>query len=258
MEIDLHGGGIDARGATFPGISLYVLIGRGKDFAWSTTTAYSDNVDEFVEKLCQDDRHYVYKGQCIPFEAREHTMTVTPAPTDPAGTPPRTIRMELLRSVHGPIQAFATVGGQPVAISEARSTYQHEIDSVVAYKRLNSGEVTSPKTFQQAFGRETSPSTTSTPTRATSPTSPPAGTRGGPRAPTRACPRGAPASGTGAGASPTGSCRSRSTRRAATSRIGTTSRRRAGGRPTTGRSAPSSACSDCRSACARGSRAGGR
>ena len=69
MEIDLHGGGIDARGATFPGISLYVLIGRGKDFAWSTTTAYSDNVDEFVEKLCQDDRHYLYKGQCIPFES---------------------------------------------------------------------------------------------------------------------------------------------------------------------------------------------
>ena len=154
MEIDLHGGGIDARGATFPGISLYVLIGRGKDFAWSTTTAYSDNVDEFAEKLCQDDRHYLHKGQCIPFESREHTLTVTPAPTDPAGTPPRTITMEVLRSVHGPIQAFATVGGQPVAIAEARSTYGHEIDSVVAYKRLNSGEVTSPRTFQQAFGRE--------------------------------------------------------------------------------------------------------
>jgi acyl-homoserine lactone acylase PvdQ len=154
MEIDLHGGGIDARGATFPGISLYVLIGRGKDFAWSTTTAYSDNVDEFVEKLCQDDAHYLYEGQCTPFETREHTLTVTPAPTDPAGTPPRTIRMRVMRSVHGPIQATAKVGGQPVAIAEARSTYRHEIDSVVAYKRLNSGEVTSPRTFQQAFGRE--------------------------------------------------------------------------------------------------------
>jgi acyl-homoserine lactone acylase PvdQ len=153
MEIDMHGGGIDARGATFPGISLYVLIGRGRDFAWSTTTAYSDNVDEFAEKLCQDDRHYLYKGKCIPFESREHTLTVTPAPTAPT-TPPRTIRMEVLRSVHGPIQSFATVGGQKVAIAEARSTYGHEIDSVVAYKRLNSGEVTSPRSFQRAFGRE--------------------------------------------------------------------------------------------------------
>ena len=88
MEIDLHGGGIDARGATFPGISLYVLIGRGKDFAWSTTTAYSDNVDEFVEKLCEPDGttalDYLYKGQCVPFEKRDHKLTVTPAPTDPA------------------------------------------------------------------------------------------------------------------------------------------------------------------------------
>ena len=154
MEIDLHGGGIDARGATFPGISLYVLIGRGKDFAWSTTTAYSDNVDEFVEKLCQDNDHYLYKGKCIPFLTREHTLTVTPAPTDPTGTLPRTIRMQVRRSVHGPIQATATVGGKPVAIAESRSTYGHEIDSVVAYKRLNSGEVTSPRTFQRAFGHE--------------------------------------------------------------------------------------------------------
>ncbi len=162
MEIDLHGGGIDARGATFPGISLYVLIGRGKDFAWSTTTAYSDNVDEFVERLCEpgggapsrSSEHYLYKGRCVPFDKRERTLTVTPAPTDPATTPPRTIRMVSWRSVHGPVQATATVGGAPVAIAEARSTYQHEIDSVVAYKRLNSGEVTSPRSFQRAFGRE--------------------------------------------------------------------------------------------------------
>ena len=62
--------------------------------------------------------------------------------------------MQSERSVHGPIQATATVDGKAVAIAEARSTYKHEIDSVVAYKRLNDGEVTSPKTFQEAFGRE--------------------------------------------------------------------------------------------------------
>src|SRR4029079_12885607 len=108
MESDLHGGGIDARGATFPGISLYVLIGRGKDFAWSTTTAYSDNVDEFVERLCQDSEHHLYKGKCIPFEKHDRTLTVTPPPPDPAGTLPRTIHMQSWRSVHGPIQATAT------------------------------------------------------------------------------------------------------------------------------------------------------
>ena len=53
LELDLHGGGFDARGAAFPGISLYVLIGRGKDYSWSATTATTDNVDEFVEELCE-------------------------------------------------------------------------------------------------------------------------------------------------------------------------------------------------------------
>ena len=87
MEIDLHGGGIDARGATFPGISLYVLLGRGRNFAWSSTTAMSDNVDEFVERLCEPDGseptresgHYLYKGECRPFDTREHVLR------DPAG-----------------------------------------------------------------------------------------------------------------------------------------------------------------------------
>ena len=64
MELDLHGPGIDARGATFPGVNLYVQLGHGRDYAWSATTATSDNVDTFAEVLCQDDFHYMYKGEC--------------------------------------------------------------------------------------------------------------------------------------------------------------------------------------------------
>ena len=48
VELDLHGGGIDTRGASFPGIG-YVVIGRGKDYAWSAMSSHSDIVDEFVE-----------------------------------------------------------------------------------------------------------------------------------------------------------------------------------------------------------------
>ena len=39
MEEDLHGPGIDARGAAFPGVNLYVELGHGRDYAWSATTA---------------------------------------------------------------------------------------------------------------------------------------------------------------------------------------------------------------------------
>ncbi|MDX6637415.1 MAG: hypothetical protein QOJ01_926, partial [Solirubrobacterales bacterium] len=35
MEEDLHGPGIDARGAAFPGVNQYVQLGHGRDYAWS-------------------------------------------------------------------------------------------------------------------------------------------------------------------------------------------------------------------------------
>jgi acyl-homoserine lactone acylase PvdQ len=68
MEEDLHGPGIDARGASFPGLNLYVELGHGRDYAWSATTATSDNVDTFAEVLCKDKFHYLYKGKCLAME----------------------------------------------------------------------------------------------------------------------------------------------------------------------------------------------
>ena len=56
LELDLHGGGFNARGAAFPGISFAVLLGRGIDYAWSATSAGSDLVDQYVETLCGGDR----------------------------------------------------------------------------------------------------------------------------------------------------------------------------------------------------------
>ncbi len=72
MELDLHGGGIDARGAAFPGVSLYVLLGRGRDYAWSATSSGSDNIDQYVERLCNRDGSpatrastgYLHKDRC--------------------------------------------------------------------------------------------------------------------------------------------------------------------------------------------------
>ena len=53
--MDLHGPDIDAQGAAFPGVSPYVLLGRGQDFAWSATSAGQDIIDTFAEKLCEPD-----------------------------------------------------------------------------------------------------------------------------------------------------------------------------------------------------------
>jgi acyl-homoserine lactone acylase PvdQ len=68
MEEDVHapasaaGPGIDARGASFIGINLYVQLGRGRDYAWSATSAGQDNIDTFALTLCGDSMHYRFRG----------------------------------------------------------------------------------------------------------------------------------------------------------------------------------------------------
>jgi acyl-homoserine lactone acylase PvdQ len=149
MEEDLHGPGIDARGAAFPGVNLYVELGHGRDYAWSATTATSDNVDTFAEVLCQDEVHYLYKGECLPMEKLERTNTWTPNASDK--TPPGSETLTVYRTVHGIVYAHGTVGGQKVAFASARTTYFHEADSAIGFAELNEpGFVTSPQQFQVA------------------------------------------------------------------------------------------------------------
>ena len=65
MELDLDGGGYKARGASFPGLSFAVLLGRGIDYAWSATSAGSDLIDEYVETLCGgSETEYLFRGEC--------------------------------------------------------------------------------------------------------------------------------------------------------------------------------------------------
>jgi acyl-homoserine lactone acylase PvdQ len=153
MEEDLHGPGIDARGAAFPGVNLYVQLGRGRDYAWSATTATSDNIDTFAEVLCGGDAyHYLYRGACRPMEklVRENSWHPTLADMTPAGSDTLTA----YRTVHGIVYARGTVGSKPVAFVHARSTYFHEADSALGFSQLNDpGFVHDPASFQQAAGK---------------------------------------------------------------------------------------------------------
>ena len=135
MELDLHGPDIDARGATFPGVGLYVLLGHGRDYAWSATTATSDNVDTFAEVLCEDGLHYRYKGECLPMEKLERTNTWTPNGVD--DTPPGSETLTAYRTVHGIVFARGKVRRKKVAFVIARSTYFHEADSALFFRRMN-------------------------------------------------------------------------------------------------------------------------
>jgi acyl-homoserine lactone acylase PvdQ len=148
LELDLHGGGIDARGASFPGLSFYVLLGRGKDFAWNATSANSDIVDHYVETLCGgDDLHYLYKGECRP-------MTVFDAGVL-KGTESQPDREVIFReTVHGPVLGYArTEDGTRVAISKKRSTRGRELLSALAFQDLNTNRVHDAKSFYRAMNQ---------------------------------------------------------------------------------------------------------
>jgi acyl-homoserine lactone acylase PvdQ len=141
-EMELAGAGFATRGAVFPGVP-FVLIGRGPDFAWSATSSQSDNVDLFVETLCSDDRHYVYRGQC---EAMRRFFVGT---LETEGLPDQPVAY--YETTHGPVIGYATVAGARVAISMQRSTRGRELLSAKAFYELNAGRVTSAQRFLQAM-----------------------------------------------------------------------------------------------------------
>ncbi|HYZ29297.1 MAG TPA: penicillin acylase family protein [Thermoleophilaceae bacterium] len=159
VEYELHGGGLDASGVSFPGASPWPLIGHGIDFAWSGTSANGDNQDTFVETLCNEDgspatprsRSYMYKGKCIPLRERDVTVT-TPPPSAGNTNPPETITYRPLRSVHGPVFAFATVAGKPVALTKAKGVDFHELDAVIPFMRLAENAPTDYRSFAQTMG----------------------------------------------------------------------------------------------------------
>ncbi len=152
MEEDLHGPGIDAEGAAFPGANLFVLLGHGRDYAWSATTATADNVDTFAEVLCRDAVHYVYRGKCLPMEPLSKTNTWIPNALDQ--TPPGSETMTVYRTVHGIVYARGKVRGRNVAFARSRSTYFHEADSVLGFSRLNDPSFTTGvKRFKAAVSK---------------------------------------------------------------------------------------------------------
>jgi len=147
MQGDLHGGGIDAQGVIAP-ISPYVFIGRGRDFAWSLTSAGSQNTMQFLEQLCNPDKspptrssdHYLYNGGCIPMKTVDAGL-LGAATGEPAH------EVYFKESVHGPVSGTVTVGGAPYAIATERSNRGREPAGELAFSELDSNEVHSPEQF---------------------------------------------------------------------------------------------------------------
>jgi hypothetical protein len=148
QQIHLSGPGIEAQGAAVPGMAMYILIGRTKDYAWSLTSADQDVRDVFAEQLCEPDGsapsrasdHYMFKGECQPFvEFDAGTLNGTP--------------LRYPTSVHGPVIGTATVGGQPYALTRQRSTFGRDALNLAALKDMTDGAAKTPARFFDAANK---------------------------------------------------------------------------------------------------------
>jgi acyl-homoserine lactone acylase PvdQ len=141
LEMDLHGPGYEARGATsapFPG---YILIGRGQDYAWSLTSAGLDIIDTYVETLCDNsDVKYTYKGQC-------RSMSFFDAGTL-QGPPDK--QVTFYKTVHGPVIGYASVDGRRVALTRKRSSYGRDTVDQILYRDLTLNKVRNVQQFFRA------------------------------------------------------------------------------------------------------------
>jgi acyl-homoserine lactone acylase PvdQ len=140
MLEDLHSPNYAAEGASFPGTGL-VELGRGEDYAWSATSAGSDLIDQRLEKVCDPSggapaaqgAYYEYNGACLPMTHETFTEVAVPKPGGIGA--PAVITHDIYLTRHGIVQGWTTAGGAPVAVVNQRSTYNHDVDSVVAFMR---------------------------------------------------------------------------------------------------------------------------
>ncbi len=111
--------GFNVTGMAFAGVPP-VLIGRNDHIAWTSTTATGDNVDTYIETLCNagggPGSGYMFNSVCTPFAARVETINVKNASPQ---------NLTVLRSVHGPVVGTST----GVAFTQKRAHWQREIES---------------------------------------------------------------------------------------------------------------------------------
>lgn len=146
MEEALQGPGIDQVGATatpFPG---YIFIGRGQDQAWSLTSAGLDQITTYVETLCDGSQTmYMYDGQCQAMQQfNAGTITSFSGQTTP---------VSFWTTVNGPVIGYATVNGQPVALTQLRASTGKDVDDLLFYYELAHGQVHNVKQFFAAAAK---------------------------------------------------------------------------------------------------------
>ena len=148
QQVHLSAPGIEAQGAAVPGLSMYLLIGRTENYAWSLTSANQDVVDIFAEVLCEPDGSeptrtsgsYLFNGECVPFEQFDAGTL--------GGVP-----IMVPKSVHGPVVGTATSDGVFVALTSQRSTFGLDGVNLGALRGMTQGDADTADNFFEVANR---------------------------------------------------------------------------------------------------------
>lgn len=138
-EMALHGPHYDARGVAFANLQFVILIGHGRSYAWSATSASGDVVDTVFDRLCNIDGRpatvnstgYLDGARCVAMPTRR----IVERAAGGAGPPIATVTD--YRTRHGIVAYRTTADRVPVAVVSQRSTYGHEPDSVLGFAMMN-------------------------------------------------------------------------------------------------------------------------
>lgn len=130
VELEVHGGGIDARGATVPGLPV-VGIGYNKDVAWGVTTGFSKTIDSFIEDTSVGDgpKQYLHDGEVKTMECRDEVVNYREAPQGvPLGPAIFSETIEVCRTVHGPVVARSADGNTARSVQYAM--WKREVETI--------------------------------------------------------------------------------------------------------------------------------
>jgi len=129
--------------------ALIVLWHQLHEVTWAALSAHVVATPDGSEPTAAS-RSYMYKGECTPFNERDVTVT-TPPPSAGNMSPQEEITYHPLRSVHGPVFAFATVDGKPVALTKAKGVNFRELDAVLPFMHIAENQPTGYRSFVKAF-----------------------------------------------------------------------------------------------------------
>jgi penicillin G amidase len=124
-EVGIHGAGYNSVGMAFAGAGPIPLIGRGNDFAWTTTTGMGDQIDTFLLKINPDNPdQYWFNGKWNKFEVRTEKIKV-------AGQ--SSVEYKVYRSIHGPV----IYKDSQVAYAQKRAHWGQEVNAMIGFYDFN-------------------------------------------------------------------------------------------------------------------------